>query len=52
MLFCVSMLRHCSRKDYSQGAPPGPDSGLMLRGTPKPFGSVREKNLRVSPSAV
>ena len=49
---CVSVLCRCSRKDYSQGAPPGPDSGLMLRRTPKPFGSVREKSLRVSPSAV
>ena len=32
--------------------PSSPDSRLMLRGSPKPFGSVREKNLRVSPSAV
>ena len=52
MLFCVSVLCHCSRKDYSQGASPDPDSGLMLAGTPKSSGSVREKNLRVNPSAV
>ena len=28
---CVSVLCCCSHKDYSQSAPLGPDSGLMLR---------------------